>query len=99
MEEENLFILLDEEWNEGIMLNFYNETVSIIAARQYEKDGEYKTIPKFCKPERGYRKYAEQAVPMGPRMKSIKQAKEVFGTMVSHLGGTVSWNKSKKAPF
>jgi len=97
---ENMFVLTYPDYDEGAMLNFYNETVSVVAAKQYEKDGEVKSSPKFCLPDTGYKKYSDRPVPMGVRFSNANQARKVLTKFLDRLGGPWTEEDTKnETPF
>jgi len=62
----DLYIEMNEQYQEGILVREYNGKIYVSVGRQYQtNDGVTKTTPRFCLPATGYEKYADRAIPLG----------------------------------
>jgi len=65
-----MFIMTDERYNQGVLLDEYNGVYSLVSAKQ----GDSKVFTQWCKPRVGEEKYAQTAIPMGVRLGDRAQA-------------------------
>jgi len=79
-----MFIITDEQWNQGIHLDEYNGTFSLISAKQKE-DG--RVFDDWCKVRKGQDAYTEKDLPMGVRLGDKEQAVEVLKQFIKALEG------------
>lgn len=79
------FIMTDEQYKSGFMLDEYKNSYSLVAARQYDKDGELQTAKEWAFPQDKERKPRAKAIPvkieLGPKDIAIKRLRQVLALL------------------
>lgn len=68
---DHTFIMINPEYNDGVAINEYKGTLSIVAVRSVGDDK--RKFMRFCKPETGKNKFADSRIPMGSRLGNTRE--------------------------
>lgn len=92
MAEWEVFIRNSEsEYKDGVMVNEYGNTVSLVAARESQNGNVYKD---WCFPQDKDRKPKEKSVPFGVRLGTKRNAIEMLLQAAEALG----WKRGDASP-
>jgi len=83
--------MTDEQYKSGFMLDEYKNSYSLVAARQYDKDGDLQTAKEWAFPQDKDRKPRAKAIPvkieLGPRDVAIKRLKQTLAMLGAEPDG------------
>lgn len=100
MAEWEIFVRNSEsQYNDGVMVNEYGDTVSLVSAREGKNGQIYKD---WCFPQDKDRKPKERSIPMGVRLGTKKNAVAMLLQALAALGynaGQPAPEDSDESPF
>lgn len=90
-----MFIMTDEQYKSGVLLDEYNGTYSIVQAKE-QKDGE--VYKKWCCPKISKDKYADKDLPLGIRLGNLESAIDILESFLHELKGEAQEEEAQQAP-
>ncbi len=82
------YALPESKYGDIIILDDYNDELSLVAGRKYEKDGEEKTAMQWCFPQGKDREPRDKSVPWKIRLGSKEEAREFARWLWDQVGDT-----------